>query len=275
MYQLLDCGFEKKWERFGDIHVIRQAAQAFWPPGKNEKSWRPAHAIHHRAKSGGGHWEFIEKVPEQWVVEVGDLKFLIKLTSFGHTGVFPEQVESWHWIHNQIRSKDRVLNLFGYTGGSTLAAARAGAEVTHVDASKGVVAWARENATINGLDQSPIRWMVDDVQKFVARQERRGERYQGLILDPPSYGRGNRGEVWNIESDLVPLLKGLCSLWDPSGFILFSCHTPGFSGQSLANFVQRIFQVSPDQLECGEMMVPVAGDRLFLPSGSYVRRPRS
>lgn len=271
MYALLDSGWEKKWEQFGPFRVVRQAAQAFWPSLREENQWNPLHARHIRSRQGGGHWEYLAELPERWPVQVGSLRFLIKLTDFGHAGVFPEQSESWQWIGRQCRAGIQVLNLFGYTGGSSLAAARAGAEVTHVDASRGVVGWARENAELNGLVAAPMRWMVDDVKKFVARELRRGSRYEGVVLDPPSYGRGGKGETWSIEPDLVPLLQSLSKLLHPDGFLLLSCHTPGFSALVLANLLARSFPERQGDLQFGEMVIPIAGTRLSLPSGSYAR----
>jgi 23S rRNA (cytosine1962-C5)-methyltransferase len=271
MYALLDSGDEKKWEQFGPFRVVRQAAQAYWPSLLEESQWNPVHARHIRSRMGGGHWEYRAELPERWSVQVGSLRFLIKLTDFGHAGVFPEQSESWQWIGAQCRSGIHVLNLFGYTGGSSLAAARAGADVTHVDASRGVVAWARENAELNGLSAAPMRWIVDDVQKFVARELRRGTIYRGMVLDPPSYGRGGKGETWSIERDLVPLLAALAKLLHPEGFLLLSCHTPGFSALVLANLLARSFPDRQLDLQSGEMVIPIAGTPLSLPSGSYAR----
>ncbi|MCA9321406.1 MAG: class I SAM-dependent methyltransferase, partial [Planctomycetes bacterium] len=204
-YQLLDSGHGRKLERLGPVVVDRQAPGAFWRPRLDRQDWDRSNGVHHRSNQGGGHWEWKQSAPAPWTIEHGTLKFQVKPTPFGHMGLFPEQVGQWHWLGESIdafcRSKGRapaLLNLFAYTGGSTLAAARAGAEVTHVDAARGVVDWARVNAELNDLGNAPVRWIVDDCSRYLERELRRKKRYDGVILDPPTFGRGVRGETWKI-----------------------------------------------------------------------------
>ncbi len=270
-YQLLDAGDERKLEQIGAYAVSRQAAQAYWPQALKPGSWQKVDATHHRASSGGGKWEFHQQLPESWLVSHGGLNFKIKLTGFGHIGLFPEQEENWEWIRRQATSQLHVLNLFGYTGGSTLAAAQGGAQVTHVDASKGVVSWARENAAANQLEDRPIRWIVEDVSRYIERERKRGASYQGLILDPPSFGRGPKGQLWKIESHLIPLLEEIKSLMNPLRFVLLSCHTPGYSPQCLMNVLRIVFALEMDQMTSGEMLVPMGRGPMRLPSGTYAR----
>ncbi|MDJ0840243.1 MAG: class I SAM-dependent methyltransferase [Acidobacteriota bacterium] len=272
-YRLLDTGDEKKLEQIGPHRVVRQAAQAHWPTRRSRNDWGRVAAVHHRAKTGGGHWEFAEKLPEDWTLAYGGFKFKIKLTDFGHVGLFPEQIENWRWITEACARLEapRVLNLFGYTGGSTLAAARGDASVTHVDASKGVVSWARENAALSNLGEKSIRWIVEDVSKYVEREVKRGNRYQGLILDPPTFGRGPRGQRWKIEDHLVPFLRQLRKIMEPLQFILLSCHTPGYSPLCLANVLHQVFDLPVSAVQPGEMVVPIAGSQMVLPSGTYAR----
>jgi len=270
-YCLLDAGDGKKVEKIGPYKTLRQAAQAHWPP-QDKDVWRSPDAVHHRSRSGGGHWSFERKLPASWPVEWGGLKFWIKLTDFGHIGMFPEQLENWDWIRTQCRKgSPRVLNLFGYTGASSLAAASADAEVTHVDASKGVVSWGRDNQSLNELDQKTIRWIVEDCSKYMKRERRRGSFYQGLILDPPSFGRGPNGQAWKIEEALIPLLMDAKAIMKPLEFILLSCHTPGFTGLSLANVLNAVFGLKLDEITSGEMVVPMTNSDRVLPSGTFAR----
>ena len=270
-YQLLDAGEEKKLEMIGPYMVTRQAAQAYWPKSRT-RDWKNMDAIHHRSSSGGGRWEFRNRLPESWTISHGPFKFVVKLTGFGHIGLFPEQLENWHWIQqNSSDPKMKVINLFGYTGGSTLAAAAGSAQVTHVDASKGVVTWARENAELNGLQDKPVRWIVEDVGRFIEREVKRGNHYQGLILDPPSFGRGPRGQVWKIETDLIPLLETLKKIMNPLKFILLSCHTPGYSPRCLTNILNLVFDIPVAEAQQGEMLASIKDSDLVLPSGTYAR----
>ena len=203
-YQVIDCSQGEKLERWGKYLLVRPDPQVIWDTPKAEKGWHKHNAHYHRSKKGGGEWEFFD-LPEQWTIHYNDLTFNLKPFSFKHTGLFPEQAANWDWFGDKIRKAGRpvkVLNLFAYTGGATLAAAAAGAQVTHVDASKGMVQWAKENAASSGLSDKPIRWLVDDCVKFVEREIRRGNHYDAIIMDPPSYGRGPKGEIWKIEESV-------------------------------------------------------------------------
>ncbi len=270
-YRLLDAGEEQKLEQIGPFRVARQAAQAHWPK-LDPQPWREVDAVHHRASSGGGRWSYHRELPESWPVRCGPLQFHVKLTDFGHIGLFPEQMDNWRWLEKLAADDVNALNLFGYTGGSTLAAARGGARATHVDASRGVVSWARDNAVLNGLGEAPIRWIVEDVFKYLRRETKRGARYQGLALDPPSFGRGPSGQVWKIDKDLIPLLWLAKPMLQPLRFVLLSCHTPGYTPICLANALHLVFDLPLDEIERGEMLAPYRG-ALALPSGSFARWP--
>lgn len=273
-YELLDSGNEKKLERVGEYLLVRPSPQAVWSPNLTEANWQKADATYIRSSTGGGEWEFRRKLPERWEIEHRGFKFIIKPTGFGHLGLFPEQGESWGWVEERIKAAKRpvsVLNMFAYTGGSTLAAARGGASVCHLDASKGVVDWARENAALSGLNDRPIRWIVDDVEKFVKKEIKRGRRYDAIILDPPSFGRGAKGEVWKIEEGLLMLLADCRELLsDDPLFILLSCHSPGFTPLVLQNLLAEMMKGYTCMLSCGEMAIHEATGRL-LPSGAYAR----
>ncbi|MEG1684305.1 MAG: class I SAM-dependent methyltransferase, partial [Oscillospiraceae bacterium] len=231
-YELLDCGGGEKLERWDRQILVRPDPQAIWETPRTHPGWRNANARYLRAQTGGGHWEK-SNLPEQWLAHYGELTFQIKPMNFKHTGLFPEQAVNWDFAMKQIRTADRpirVLNLFAYTGGATVACAKAGAEVCHVDAARGMVAWARENAKASGLENAPIRWIVDDCAKFVEREIRRGKTYDAIIMDPPSYGRGPGGEVWKLEDNLYPFLK-LCAgaLSDKPLFVLVNSYTTGLA----------------------------------------------
>lgn len=278
-YELIDSGNMRRLERLGDYTLIRPAPQAIWSP-RTPAAWHSnIDAEYERDNSGGGSWRFHTKVKREFDILYGKLSFRIKLTNFGHLGLFPEQAANWEWIREQIRHRlattsNRnlfVLNLFAYTGGSTLAASQAGAHVAHVDAAKGVVDWARRNAELSRLQDRPIRWLVDDALKFVRREARRNNRYQGIILDPPSFGRGPKGEVFKIEQDLLPLLEACREILAPDAlFVLYSCHTPGFTPQVMQNQLEEMTRRLPGQIETGEMTVEDAQGR-GLPSGTYAR----
>jgi 23S rRNA (cytosine1962-C5)-methyltransferase len=269
-YRLLDCGEEQKLEQIGPYRVVRQAAQAHWPKTLAPAEWDRVDAVHVRTKGGGGYWTYRNQLPESWTIHYCGHPFLVRLTDFGHIGLFPEQWENWQWLARCCETDaPDVLNLFGYTGASSYAAARAGAKVTHVDASKGIVSWGRENQSPG--EDLPIRWIVEDVGKYLARETRRGKRYQGIVLDPPSFGRGPKGQVWKIETDLVPLLNDLRALAAPMKFILLSCHTPGYSPLCLKELLLRVYGLPVEEVEAGEMTVPVAGGGHTLPSGTYAR----
>jgi 23S rRNA (cytosine1962-C5)-methyltransferase len=278
-YTLLDSGNMAKLERIGAYTLIRPAPQAVWQPRLGDADWKRADGVYVRSSDGGGSWEWRRKVDRDFDILYNKLIFSLKLTNFGHMGLFPEQAANWEWLRELIRSRmartnDRnlhVLNLFAYTGGSSLAASQAGAHVVHVDAAKGVVEWARKNAQLCDLDERPIRWLVDDALKFVKREERRGSTYQGIILDPPSFGRGPQGEVFKIEDDLMPLLEGCRAILARDAlFMLYSCHTPGFTPIVLENQLQAVVKGRGGVTQSGEMTVAETGGRL-LPSGTYVR----
>jgi len=280
-YQLLDTGKLKKLERFGPYRFIRPAPQVIWPPKLPKTEWDKANGefCHHKGKSaGGGEWVFRNPVPKKgWPLQFQDLTFTAQTTSFGHLGLFPEQAQNWIWIAKQIKrlngNKPNVLNMFGYTGASTLVATESGASVTHLDASKTSVTWARKNLESSGLTNYPVRWVVDDAEKFLLREHRRNRKYDALIMDPPSFGRGPKGEVWNIETQMATLLT-LCKniLCDAPKFILLTTHSPGLSSLTLKNMIIK-FLVSPDSgvFHTGDMSIYDTGSRLHLPSGFYAR----
>lgn len=232
-YELLDCTNGERLERWGDIILIRPDPQVIWKTGRRHPLWRKANARYNRSQSGGGHWELLGKLPDRWEIAYGDLKFNIKTMGFKHTGLFPEQAANWDLVREMIESAHRplkVLNLFAYTGGATVAALKSGAHVTHVDASKGMVQWAKENAVSSGVANAPVRWLVDDCIKFVQREIRRGNKYDIIIMDPPSYGRGPGGEVWKLEDEVYGFVE-LCEqlLSDDAEAILINSYTTGLS----------------------------------------------
>lgn len=273
-YELLDSGSFQKLERFGSVVLSRPCAQAVWRKARPESEWRAATATFFR--DGGNQWRGRDRLPESWEIDVDGARFLLSSTDFGHLGIFPEQRDQWRRIRDlcsdyatRHHRAARVLNLFAYSGGSTLAAAVAGAEVCHVDASKGMVDWARKNASLNRLDDRPVRWIVDDVNKFLDREIRRERSYDLIILDPPSYGRGAKGEVFKIENDLPQLLKRIASLMSgqPLG-VLLSCHTPELTPVSLHHLLIQEFE-GRGTLDSGEMLLRGEEKVLPVPSGSY------
>lgn len=274
-YEVLDTSKGEKLERWGDFLLIRPDPQVIWNTPKMQKGWKKPNAHYHRSAKGGGEWEFFD-LPQQWSIQYKDLTFQLKPFSFKHTGLFPEQAANWDWFSNLIRSANRpvrVLNLFAYTGGATLAAAKAGAQVTHVDASKGMVAWAKENARSSGLEDAPIRWIVDDCQKFVEREIRRGKQYDAIIMDPPSYGRGPKGEIWKIEDAIHPLVQ-LCAkvLSDQPLFFLINSYTTGFAPSVLSYLIgTEIVPRFGGSVRADEIGLPVSGNGLVLPCGSSGR----
>lgn len=274
-YELLDSGNFQKLERFGEVVLSRPCAQAVWEQTLSPIVWQKATATFFR--DGGNQWRGRDRLPGTWDIGVDGTRFQLSSTDFGHLGIFPEQRDQWKRIREvcgDYRKKynraPRVLNLFAYSGGSTLAAAHGGAEVCHVDASKGMVDWARKNATLNGLDEKPIRWIVDDVTKFLDREHRRERTYDLIILDPPSYGRGAKGEIFKIENDLPPLLSLIGKLMSdqPLG-VLLSCHTPELTPISLHHLLVQQFGASGGGLEQGEMQLRGAANVLPVPSGSF------
>lgn len=273
-YALLDSGDGRKLERFGPVVLARPCAQAVWRPMRPGTDWQGATAAFDREE--GLRWQNRGALPERWIVEVDGLRFRLSGTDFGHLGIFPEQRAQWRWIGERLAGpagpRKRVLNLFAYSGGATLAAARAGAEVCHLDASRGMVDWARENAALNRLPADAVRWMVDDAIKFVRRERRRGTRYDGIILDPPTFGRGRGGEVFKIERDLPDLLDDLRALLtDAPCFFLLSAHTPGFSPVILGNLLRAALPGAGGVVTHGEMLLDGGPDILPVPSGAWAR----
>ena len=272
-YELLDSGDGRKLERFGKYVLARPCSQAMWRPGKSAAEWERADASFDR--EDGNNWHGRANLPKEWPIETAGIKFKLGGTDFGHLGIFPEQRAQWRWLRQQVKvrgegeqRKISVLNLFAYSGGSTMAAALGGAEVCHLDASKGMVEWARENARLNDLADHPIRWIVDDAHKFMKREIRRGRRYDAIILDPPTFGRGAGGEMYKIERDLkdtLGLVKDLLS--ERPSFVLFSSHTPGLSQIVAENILGQLFPTA--RLESGEMLLE--GAALKCPSGIYCR----
>jgi 23S rRNA (cytosine1962-C5)-methyltransferase len=271
-YALIDSGDQQKWERFGPVSIVRPCSQALWRPTLSKKEWASADASFSR--ENGNAWKMGHRVPKTWVVEIQGLKFKIAPTDFGHLGVFPEHSMLWKEMEELIRSRKsapRVLNLFAYSGGATLAAARAGAEVCHLDASKGMVSWARENAALNQLEKAPIRWIIDDVSKFLKREEKRGVRYDGIIADPPSFGRGSQGEVFKIERDVHEILD-LCRrvLSETPLFLIFTTHTPGMTPIVMGHLLKQLMASYGGRVETGEMVLPQENEQcLKVPCGSY------
>ncbi len=247
-YKLLDATDGMRLESWGGIILVRPDPQVVWKSNRKSDLWDKAHAVYHRSDKGGGNWEIKKSFKEKWNINYGDLKFIVSPTGFKHTGLFPEQAVNWDEYAKMIAKEDReinVLNLFSYTGGATLACAKAGAKVCHVDASKGMVQWARDNAKISGLSEAPIRWIVDDCVKFVQREIRRGNRYDAIIMDPPSYGRGPNGEVWKLEDNIYDLIK-MCSelLSDDPLFFAINSYTTGVSASTMEYMIEEEIKVN-------------------------------
>lgn len=273
-YQVLDTSRGEKLERWGNYILVRPDPQVIWDTKRENKFWKKKNGHYHRSSKGGGEWEFFD-LPEQWSIQYKDLTFQLKPFSFKHTGLFPEQAVNWDWFGNKIRQANRpvkVLNLFAYTGGATLAAAAAGASVTHVDASKGMVAWAKENARSSGLSEAPIRWLVDDCVKFVEREIRRGNKYDAIIMDPPSYGRGPKGEIWKIEESLYPFVQ-LCTqiLVDKPLFFLINSYTTGLAPSVLTYILSTELKRFGGKVSADEIGLPVKETGLVLPCGASGR----
>jgi len=271
-YELIDTSNGEKLERWGDIVLRRPDPQIVWntPMGKE---WGKADGWYHRSNKGGGSWEFFKNLPETWNISYKDLKFVIKPMNFKHTGLFPEQAVNWEWMIDKIRNANRsirVLNLFAYTGGASVACAYAGASVCHVDASKRIVSQAKENLILSGLGNKEVRFIVDDVVKFVEREKRRGKKYDAIVMDPPSYGKGTNGEVWDIEKDLYPLiLKTLDILSDKPLFFLINSYTAGLAPTVLENILT--LTMKNGKTSCGEIGLPITKQKLVLPCGIYGR----
>lgn len=273
-YEVLDCSSGEKLERWGKYILVRPDPQVIWNTPKKHEGWNSKNAHYHRSKKGGGEWEFFG-LPQQWNIHYGSLTFRLKPFSFKHTGIFPEQAVNWDWITEKISAANRpvkVLNLFAYTGGATLAAASAGASVTHVDASKGMVSWASENAAASGLSDAPIRWIVDDCVKFVEREIRRGSQYEAIIMDPPSFGRGPKGETWKIEDAIHPLIR-LCArlLSRRPLFFLVNSYTTGLQPAVLSYMLATELRQFHGRIDAQELGLPVASSGLPLPCGASAR----
>ncbi|HAR65212.1 MAG TPA: hypothetical protein DCR55_03245 [Lentisphaeria bacterium] len=270
IYDLLDSGGGRKLEKFGEVVLERPCAQAVWSAQQDPERWKPNGAF---IRTGSeGKWQLRQSVPAEWTCEVDGLSFLLRATDFGHVGVFPEHRRAWRWVTDTIQSQPgrtlKVLNLFAYSGGATLAAARAGATVVHLDASKKMVQWARDNAALNKLSDRPIRWICDDVTKFLDRELRRGNRYDAILLDPPSFGRGKRLELFKIDTHLSKLLSQCQALLSDQPACLFlSCHTPGYTPLVLDHLVRQMMG-SQGRIETGEMQL-TGTDALAIPSGAY------
>ena len=282
-YEVLDTSNGEKLERWGDYFLVRPDPQVLWDTPKKLRQWKKPNGHYHRSHKGGGQWEFFD-LPKTWDIQYKELKFHLQPFSFKHTGLFPEQAVNWDWFSDKIRKANRpvkVLNLFAYTGGATLAAAAAGASVTHVDASKGMVNWAKENAQLSGLREKPIRWLVDDCVKFVEREIRRGNHYDGIIMDPPSYGRGPKGEIWKIEEKIYPFIE-LCTkiLSDDPLFFLVNSYTTGLQPavltymletQVAAKFGGKVVSDEIGSVSYTHLTLPVSSNGLVLPCGASGR----
>ena len=276
-YEVLDTSAGEKLERWGGYILVRPDPQVIWDTPHEHPMWKHKNGHYHRSSKGGGEWEFID-LPQQWSIRYKELTFNLKPFSFKHTGLFPEQASNWDWFSEKIRNAGRpvkVLNLFAYTGGATLAAAAAGAAVTHVDASKGMVNWAKENAVSSGLGDRPVRYLVDDCAKFVEREIRRGNHYDGIIMDPPSYGRGPKGEIWKIEESVFPFIRRTAELLskDPL-FFLVNSYTTGLAPAVLTYMISLALKDRGGHVESSEIGLPVTGSGLILPCGASGRWER-
>jgi len=274
-YEVIDTSGGEKLERWGNYTLVRPDPQVIWDTPKTNPLWRKFDARYSRSNTGGGHWSQ-HKLPERWQVRYGNLTFNVKPMNFKHTGVFPEQAANWDFIQDTIRHAGRpvsVLNLFAYTGGATLAAAAAGANVCHVDAAKGMVAWAKENAKSSGLEDRPIRWIVDDCAKFVEREIKRGRKYDAIIMDPPSYGRGPSGEIWKLEENLFPFVKMVAGvLSDDPLFVIINSYTTGLAPSVLGYILDTVVTTRfGGGSQCQELGLPVTDTGLVLPCGSTGR----
>ena len=273
-YEILDMANGEKLEKWGNVILIRPDPQIIWKNKSFPKKWEMANARYNRSSSGGGGWKYNKKMPESWKIKYKDLTFNIKPMGFKHTGLFPEQAVNWDWMISKIKNAKRdinVLNLFAYTGGATVACSYAGASVCHVDSSKGMTTWAKENLATSGLADRPVRFIVDDVVKFVNREIRRGHKYDGIIMDPPSYGRGTNGEVWKFEDNIYELVE-LCSkvLSDNPLFFLINSYTTGISSAVFENIL-RLNIKKEGKITHGEIGLPMTNSKLILPCGIYGR----
>lgn len=274
-YEVIDTSDGEKLERWGKYILLRPDPQVIWKTERTCRQWRQLNGHYHRSSKGGGEWEFFD-LPEEWSIRYRDLTFRLKPFSFKHTGLFPEQAVNWDWVSSLIKNAGRplkILNLFAYTGAATLAAAKAGASVTHVDASKGMVAWAKENAAASGLSSAPIRYLVDDCVKFVEREIRRGNTYDGIIMDPPSYGRGPKGEIWKLEDNVFPFIQLTAQLLAKDAqFFLINSYTTGLQSAVLSYMLSTV--IIPRLggcVEADEIGLPVSSNGLVLPCGASGR----
>lgn len=276
-YELLDCSNGEKLERWGNIVLLRPDPQIIWDNGNLfEKYHDKINAVYHRSHKGGGYWENLKKTPSSWTIQYRDLTFHIKQMGFKHTGLFPEQATNWDFMRDKIEKSNReisVLNLFAYTGGATVACLKAGASVVHVDSSRGMVDWAKENVKSSGLEQRSVRYIVDDVIKFVEREARRGHKYDAIVMDPPSYGRGSNGEIWDIEKDLARLLNCCMKILSEKPlFVLINSYTTGLSSEVLSNLLKlTVGSKYQGKITSGEIGIPITNSNLILPCGIYGR----
>ena len=272
-YELIDTSRGERLERWGDIVLIRPDPQILWDTPRKDPRWKQAHARYHRSHTGGGQWERYRPIPDSWQIAYGNLQFALKPMGFKHTGLFPEQAVNWDLMAGLIKKENRpvkVLNLFGYTGAATLACVAAGAHVTHVDASKGMVAWGKENAVSSGLADKPMRWLVDDCVKFVQREQRRGNTYDGILMDPPSYGRGPGGEVWKLEEQVYPLVAECVKLLsDDPLFFLINSYTTGLSPSVMQYVLGTLLPKNiGGTLSADEIGLSVTANGMVLPCGA-------
>jgi len=286
-YELLATGDGDKLERWGDFILRRPDPQIIWPLSQPHPRWKSPDARYHRSNEGGGSWDMKKKLPEEWIVKYRDLTFAVKTMGFKHTGLFPEQAVNWDWMSEKIQSRVNsqstidhrpsttplnVLNLFAYTGGATVACAKAGAEVCHVDAAKNMVTRAKHNAELSGLAKHPIRYITDDVFKFVEREIRRGRKYDGIIMDPPSYGRGPKGEIWKVEEQLFDLIKLCAQVFSEKPlFFLVNSYTTGFSATVVENLLRLNLKKFKGEVSCDELGLPETGSGIILPCGISAR----
>lgn len=277
-FELIDCSGGEKLERWGGYTLVRPDPQAIWNTPRTNRGWREHSGKYQRSSAGGGQWSK-EKLPESWRIKYGSLVFNVKPMNFKHTGLFPEQAVNWDFLREKIKNAGReisVLNLFAYTGGATVAAAEAGAKVCHVDAAKGMVSWAKDNAKASGLENRPIRWIIDDCGKFVEREIRRGHKYDAIIMDPPSYGRGPSGEIWKLEENLYPFVE-LCSkvISDNPLFVIINSYTTGLSPSTLTYIAGTVFEKKfGGKTESRELGLPVTESGFVLPCGAACRWER-
>ena len=275
-YEVIDCSKGEKLERWGSYLLVRPDPQVIWDTPKKHRGWKRMNGHYHRSAKGGGEWESFSRLREKWVIAHEALRFYVRPTGFKHTGLFPEQAANWVWMAEKLRQsgrKDlRVLNLFGYTGGATLACAQAGAHVTHVDAAKGMVQWAKENRELSQLPETSCRWIVEDALRFVQREIRRGNSYDGILMDPPSYGRGPSGEVWKLENELYGLIDTCAQVLSPEPlFFLVNSYTTGFQASVLSNIIEKcVVSRFGGQVDSQELCLPVSTGGV-LPCGATGR----